>query len=86
MTFHRPALDAIGYKLFIIFAILNAAWLPLIYLISPETAGKSLEDVDALFSNTQPTTTIAVPDTPSTKNIKYERGAEHVENNRTHEL
>jgi MFS family permease len=44
------AISNIGYKTYIIFAVLNAAWLPVIYLFYPETKGLELEDVDALFS------------------------------------
>ncbi|KAK8844532.1 hypothetical protein IAR55_006379 [Kwoniella newhampshirensis] len=46
------ALDNIGYKFFIIFAVINAAFLPPIYFFYPETKGLSLEAVDLLFSLT----------------------------------
>ncbi|KAE9377523.1 sugar transporter-like protein [Stipitochalara longipes BDJ] len=44
-----PALNNIGYKTYIIFAVLNAAWVPIVYLFFPETKGLELEDVDRLF-------------------------------------
>ncbi|WWD22915.1 hypothetical protein CI109_107410 [Kwoniella shandongensis] len=44
------ALDNIGYKFYIIFAVINAAFLPPIYFFYPETKGLSLEAVDLLFS------------------------------------
>jgi hypothetical protein len=44
------ALSNIGYKTYIIFAVLNAAWVPIIYLFFPETKGLELEDVDRLFA------------------------------------
>ncbi|KAH8778025.1 sugar transporter-like protein [Hyaloscypha finlandica] len=39
-----PALNNIGYKTYIIFAVLNACWVPIIYLFFPETKGLELED------------------------------------------
>jgi hypothetical protein len=45
-----PALNNIGYKTYIIFAVLNACWVPIIYLFFPETKGLELEDVDRLFA------------------------------------
>ena len=44
------ALTNIGYKTYIIFAVLNACWVPIIYLFFPETKGLELEDVDRLFA------------------------------------
>lgn len=43
------AIDSIGYKTYIIFAVLNAAWLVPIYFFFPETKGLELENVDNLF-------------------------------------
>ncbi|KAJ5261397.1 Sugar transporter STL1 [Penicillium angulare] len=45
-----PAISNIGYKMYIIFAVLNVAFIPIIYLFYPETKGKSLEQIDLLFS------------------------------------
>ncbi|RFU24123.1 hypothetical protein B7463_g12215, partial [Scytalidium lignicola] len=39
----------IGWKLYLIFAIFNACFVPLVYFFVPETAGFSLEDVDFYF-------------------------------------
>jgi len=44
------AINTIGYRTYIIFAVLNAAWVPIIYLFFPETKGLELEDVDRLFA------------------------------------
>jgi hypothetical protein len=43
------AFNAIGWKYFLIFAALNFAMIPIIYLFCPETAGLSLEDIDEVF-------------------------------------
>jgi hypothetical protein len=44
------AINNIGWRTYIIFAVLNALWVPIIYLFFPETKGLELEDVDRLFS------------------------------------
>ena len=44
-----PAIANIGYRTYIIFAVLNAAWVPVIYVFFPETKGLELENVDKLF-------------------------------------
>lgn len=43
------AFNAIGWKYFIVFACLNVAMIPIVYLFFPETAGLSLEDIDEVF-------------------------------------
>ncbi|KAB8300889.1 hypothetical protein EYC80_002817 [Monilinia laxa] len=43
------ALSTIGYKTYVIFAVLNACWVPIIFFWFPETKGLELEDVDRLF-------------------------------------
>ncbi|KAG5985773.1 hypothetical protein E4U43_005897 [Claviceps pusilla] len=44
------AIDNIGWKTYVIFAALNATWVPIIYFVFPETKGLELEDVDSLFA------------------------------------
>jgi len=44
------AIENIGWKTYIIFAALNAFWVPIIYLFFPETKGLELEAIDRLFS------------------------------------
>lgn len=39
----------IGYQTYIIFAVINAAMVVTTYLIFPETAGRSLEEMSAIF-------------------------------------
>ncbi|CCH44489.1 Low-affinity glucose transporter HXT1 [Wickerhamomyces ciferrii] len=43
------AMENLGWKCFIIFAILNAFFIPIIYLFFPETANLELEDIDLIF-------------------------------------
>ena len=50
MQFTPPAIHNIGYKTYIVFAILNAFWVPIIYLLFPETKGLELEAVDHIFA------------------------------------
>lgn len=45
-----PAINNIGWRTYIIFAVLNATWVPIIFFFFPETKGLELEDVDHLFS------------------------------------
>ncbi|GIJ92174.1 hypothetical protein Asppvi_011150 [Aspergillus pseudoviridinutans] len=40
----------IGWKTFIIFAVLNAAFIPIVYCFYPETKGLELEDIPLLFA------------------------------------
>ncbi|KAJ0420357.1 general substrate transporter [Aspergillus carlsbadensis] len=44
------AFDNIGWRTFIIFAILNAAFIPMVYFFYPETKGLELEDIPLLFA------------------------------------
>lgn len=43
------AIGNIGWRTFIIFAVFNALWVPLVYAFFPETNGLELEDIDHLF-------------------------------------
>lgn len=45
-----PAIANIGWRTYIIFAVLNTAFLPVIYIFFPETKGLELEAVDGLFA------------------------------------
>lgn len=50
MQITPPAISNIRWRTYIIFAVLNALWVPIIYFFFPETKGLELEDVDRLFS------------------------------------
>lgn len=41
---------SIGWRTYLVFAIFNMAFIPVIYLFYPETAGRSLEEIDVVFS------------------------------------
>ncbi|KAL9098565.1 MAG: hypothetical protein Q9163_005799 [Psora crenata] len=43
------AIDNLGYRLYIIWAVLNAVFVPITYFFYPETARRSLEDLDEVF-------------------------------------
>lgn len=42
--------DNIGWRTFIIFAVFNACWVPIVYCFFPETKGLTLEDIDLIFA------------------------------------
>nr|SIP56007.1 putative Sugar Porter [Yarrowia alimentaria] len=50
------AFDTIKWKTYIIFACLNAAMVPVVYFFYPETAGRSLEEIDKIFAESNPRT------------------------------
>jgi hypothetical protein len=43
------AITNIGWKTYVIFAVLNFTWAPLLYFFYSETARKSMEEIDNLF-------------------------------------
>lgn len=43
------AIESISWRVFIIFAVFNALWVPIVYAFFPETSGLALEDIDHLF-------------------------------------
>ncbi|KAF9534794.1 general substrate transporter [Crepidotus variabilis] len=45
-----PAFENISWRTYIVFAVLNAAIIPPVYYFFPETAGRSLEDMDVIFA------------------------------------
>lgn len=46
------AFATIGYQTYIIFAVINAFIVPCVYFFYPETAYRSLEEMDEIFSKT----------------------------------
>ncbi|PFH58077.1 hypothetical protein XA68_14196 [Ophiocordyceps unilateralis] len=45
------AIENIGWRTYIIFAVFNAIWVPIIFFCFPETKGLELEEVDRLFAD-----------------------------------
>lgn len=43
------AIENIGWKIFIVFAVFNGLWTPIVFFFFPETAGLELEDIDHIF-------------------------------------
>lgn len=42
-------ISSLGWKFYIIWTVFNGAFVPLVYLFYPETAGRTLEDIDRYF-------------------------------------
>lgn len=68
------AIANIGYRTYIIFAVLNATWVPTIFFFFPETKGLQLEDVDRLFSKEE-----VMPNTQWFENVGKAESTEHIE-------
>ncbi|KAJ3550977.1 hypothetical protein NM688_g4957 [Phlebia brevispora] len=45
-----PSFNNISWRTYIVFAALNAFLIPVVWLFFPETAGRSLEDMDVIFA------------------------------------
>jgi hypothetical protein len=45
-----PAIANTGWKIYIFFVVFNFLQIPFVYFFCPETAGKSLEELDLLFA------------------------------------
>lgn len=50
------AMSNIGYRTYIIFIVLNAVFIPILWLFYPETKGLALEQVDKIFEGGDPIT------------------------------
>lgn len=48
----------LGYRFYIIFAVLNVVFIPVVYFLYPETANRTLEDLDDYFDKDSNHTTI----------------------------
>lgn len=45
-----PGIASLAWKFYIIWTIFNFSFIPIVYFLYPETAGRSLEDMDTYFS------------------------------------
>ncbi|KAI0588852.1 AraJ Arabinose efflux permease [Pyrenophora tritici-repentis] len=43
-------IDSISWGTYLLFAVLNACFIPVIYIFYPETSGRSLEEIDLIFA------------------------------------
>lgn len=50
-----PGIANLGYRFWIIWAVICASFVPITYLFYPETANRSLEDIDRFFYDNQDT-------------------------------
>jgi hypothetical protein len=58
-------IDSLGWKFYIIFTVLNAAFLPFLYFFFPETSDRTLEDLDAYYRDNPPLVVIGDKDATS---------------------
>ncbi|KAF2502553.1 general substrate transporter [Lophium mytilinum] len=49
-----PGISSLKWKFYIIWTVFNAAFVPIVYFLYPETAGRSLEDLDRFFAGNAP--------------------------------
>ncbi|KAK9311357.1 general substrate transporter [Lipomyces starkeyi] len=50
------AFNSIGAYTYLVFAVINAIMVPCVYIFYPETAGRSLEEIDEIFEKSNPWT------------------------------
>ncbi|KAJ5511236.1 Major facilitator superfamily domain general substrate transporter [Penicillium expansum] len=60
-------IQSIGWKFWIVWTVLNAVFLPIIYFIYPETANRKLEDIDAYYRTNPTLIVVGDADAISTK-------------------
>lgn len=46
-----PAFANLGYQTYVMFAVFNAALIPMVYFFFPEPKGRSLEELDIIFAS-----------------------------------
>lgn len=67
-----PGIASLGWRFYIIWTVLNLSFVPVVYLFYPETAGRTLEDVDRFFADNGDVFVFRDPDaTASTRPAKY---------------
>ncbi|PYI32180.1 general substrate transporter [Aspergillus indologenus CBS 114.80] len=60
-------IQSLGWRFWIVWTVFNAAFLPVIYLFYPETANRTLEDLDAYYRSNPSLIVINDPDAISVK-------------------
>ncbi|KAL4899130.1 hypothetical protein BDW74DRAFT_184000 [Aspergillus multicolor] len=62
----------IGWRFWIVWTVLNAVFIPIIYFFYPETANRTLEDIDSYYRSSPPLIVTKDPDAISAKRpLKY---------------
>ncbi|KAK7219012.1 hypothetical protein V2G26_007015 [Clonostachys chloroleuca] len=69
----------LGWKFWIVFTVFNAAFMPVIYFLYPETANRTLEDLDEYYRNNPPLIVTSDEDAICSK-----RPLKYVEKEQTH--
>lgn len=49
-----PGIQSLGWKFYIIWTVFNGAFVPIVYFLYPETAGRTLEDLDEYYRTSPP--------------------------------
>jgi Sugar (and other) transporter len=44
-----PGIQSLGWQFYIIWTVFNGAFVPIVYLFYPETADRTLEDIDSMY-------------------------------------
>lgn len=70
-------IQSIRWKFYIIWTVFNASFVPLTYFFYPETADRTLEDIDRMFRDNQSILVFRDPDMTSSKRPR--RYVEHTE-------
>ncbi|KAJ9641523.1 hypothetical protein H2201_004007 [Coniosporium apollinis] len=73
-----PGIESLGWQFYIIWTVFNGAFVPIVYFFYPETAGRSLEDLDRYFHD-KPSLFVnrdkdAISSKRPQKYIEYEEG------------
>ncbi|KAM3425230.1 hypothetical protein BST61_g7184 [Cercospora zeina] len=67
------AFDTIGYQTYIIFAMTNAFIVPCVYVFYPETAYRSLEEMDEIFHKTTSVSDVVEIARPANTPRRYDK-------------
>ena len=72
-------IENLGWRFYIVWVALNAAMIPVIYVFYPETAGRTLEDMDDYYRGNPPLFACLDKEAISSKRPKkYEARDEHI--------
>jgi len=72
-------IQSLHWRFYIVWTVLNASFVPLMYLFYPETAGRSLEDLDEYYRNNPPLLVFRDRDVTSSKRPEKYRLKEETE-------